>query len=406
MSWATDWMKGAISLSRWQTARQLLPDYTQWTGSKKGEILTALKATFSAKPAVPNPVYFRGPAHGLGTDASAFAGAVLTPSGMVVLVPLSSPHIGLVDPRTGAYTAVNGGFTGSAENVATAFASGCLLPNGTVLFVPLNSAKFGIFDPMTQTYTSGPAHGEGATSVFAGCSVMPNGKVAVFPLNADYIGEYTSTGRTTGTYARGNGGAVVESGANTMMEGGALHPNGKIYPSPMTLDYIPTYDTQTSLYARGNGGSTHNQTATTAWEGAVLCRDGRIAYMPFGATRFGLYDPETDTFNGNGPLHGEAGSNVYSGGVLMPDGRIFPVPRTSLNYGVFDPEANSGNGTYTSLGAHGEDSSGSFVAGVLCPNGIIVLAPLQSAYVGFVQTWCTPLGDPVATCLHPAFNRW
>jgi uncharacterized spore protein YtfJ len=128
--------------------------------------------------------YQSGPAHGEG--GGAFRGATVAPSGQVILAPLNSANVGIVDTSGGTVDYQSGPAHGEGS---AAFLGATVAPSGQVILAPFNSSNVGIVDTSggTVTYQSGPAHGEGGNA-FAGATVAPSGQVILAPNDSANVG--------------------------------------------------------------------------------------------------------------------------------------------------------------------------------------------------------------------------
>ena len=146
--------------------------------------LNGRKIEATARNLAPVTPYTSGPAHGEG--GSAFQGATTAPDGRVVLAPLNSDNVGIVDTSGASVTYTSGPAHGEG---GSAFQGATTAPDGRVVFAPLNSDNVGIVDTSggSVTYTSGPAHGEGSDAFF-GATTAPDGRVVFAPSASDNIG--------------------------------------------------------------------------------------------------------------------------------------------------------------------------------------------------------------------------
>ena len=85
------------------------------------------------------------------TSFEKYLGGVLAPNGQVIMVPHDSNSIGILDPVTGAFSALDISRVISHDYK---YSGGLLAPNGHIYFVPCNADSIGDFDPATGSFSA------------------------------------------------------------------------------------------------------------------------------------------------------------------------------------------------------------------------------------------------------------
>src|SRR5690606_11054826 len=114
------------------------------------------------------------PASGATTDK--FYGAINLPDGRALFIPYSKGNVGIFDPSTNAYA------DGAAVNAGSArYRGGCLHPEtGLIVMAPLLSPHIGLYDTRNHQFRAGA--NVGASPGYHGAVVSSvTGKVILVP---------------------------------------------------------------------------------------------------------------------------------------------------------------------------------------------------------------------------------
>jgi hypothetical protein len=244
-----------------------------------------------------------------GAPAGSYSGAILTPSGNVVFVPLSSSNIGVYNPS--ALTFANVVAPGGS------FAGAVLDPLGNVVMVPANSSSnIGTFNHLLGTFSN--ITGTKCDGSFSGAVILPNGNVICVPNTNSNVVQFNPTNQAFSN-------SVNLGGGN--FSGGVLTPLGNVVFVPGTSSNVGVFQPA--------AGTWSNVAATSGFSGGCLMPTGNIIFCPFSSANVGMFDPVTLSYANSTT----AGSGLFSGSVLVPDGRIVFSPWNSLNVGALNTTA-------------------------------------------------------------------
>lgn len=243
-----------------------------------------------------------------GAPTGPYVGAVLEPSGNVVMIPgATTSNVGSWDPYSKRFSNVilPGG----------AFEGGVLDPLGNVVMVPAAStSNIGTFNPVLGTFSNVP--GSSFDGSFSGACVLANGNVICVPNTNSNIVQFNPFLRTFSNSVQ-----VGDSGT-AKFNGGVLTPSGNVVLVPGASSNVAIFDPKllTSLNVQAVGG----------FSGGVLLPTGNVVFVPAASTNVGMLDPVAFSFSNSTSV----GVGGYSGGTLIPDGRVVFGPGTSGTVGV------------------------------------------------------------------------
>jgi len=243
-----------------------------------------------------------------GVPVGPYVGAVLAPSGNVVMIPGAvTSNVGSWDPYSKRFSNVilPGG----------AFEGGVLDPLGNVVMVPAAStSNIGTFNPVLGTFSNVP--GSRFDGSFSGACVLANGNVICVPNTNSNVVQFNPFLRTFSNSVQ-----VGDSGT-AKFNGGVLTPSGNVVLVPGTFSNVAIFDPQllTSLNVQAVGG----------FSGGVLLPTGNVVFVPAASANVGMLDPVSFSFSNSTSV----GTGGYSGGTLIPDGRVVFGPGTSGTVGV------------------------------------------------------------------------
>jgi hypothetical protein len=243
-----------------------------------------------------------------GAPVGPYFGAVLAPSGNVVMIPGAvTSNVGAWDPYSRRFSNVilPGG----------AFEGGVLDPLGNVVMVPAAStSNIGTFNPALGTFSNVP--GSRFDGSFSGACVLANGNVVCVPNTNSNVVQFNPFLRTFSNSVQ-----VGDSGT-AKFNGGVLTPSGNVVLVPGASSNVAIFDPQllTSLNVQAVGG----------FSGGVLLPTGNVIFVPAASTNVGMLDPVAFSFSNSTSV----GAGGYSGGTLIPDGRVVFGPGTSGSVGV------------------------------------------------------------------------
>lgn len=244
-----------------------------------------------------------------GVPTGSYSGAILTPSGNVVFVPLSSSNIGVYNPS--ALTFANVVAPGGS------YAGAVLDPLGNVVMVPANSSSnIGTFNHLLGTFSN--ITGTRYDGSFSGAVILPNGNVICVPNTNSNVVQFNPTNQTFSN-------SVNLGGGN--FSGGVLTPLGNVVFVPGTSSNVGVFQPA--------AGTWSNVAATSGFSGGCLMPTGNIIFCPFSSANVGMFDPVTLSYANSTT----AGSGLFSGSVLVPDGRVVFSPWNSLNVGALNTTA-------------------------------------------------------------------
>ena len=244
-----------------------------------------------------------------GAPTGSYSGAILTPSGNVVFVPLSSSNIGVYNPS--ALTFANVVAPGGS------YAGAVLDPLGNVVMVPANSSSnIGTFNHLLGTFSN--ITGTRYDGSFSGAVILPNGNVICVPNTNSNVVQFNPTNQTFSN-------SVNLGGGN--FSGGVLTPLGNVVFVPGTSSNVGVFQPV--------AGTWSNVAATSGFSGGCLMPTGNIIFCPFSSANVGMFDPATLSYANSTT----AGSGLFSGSVLIPDGRVVFSPWNSLNVGALNTTA-------------------------------------------------------------------
>jgi hypothetical protein len=338
-------------LRNWATARVLIGD------------------TLAAGPGTFVDTWTDGAAHPTVSSGILSSGAVLLPSGNVVILPLgsSTTPIYIYNPTTNTLTA--GPVPGSGAN----FIGGLLLPNGTVFCIPDNNPNICIYDPVANTLTPVLAHGiTPLAGIFTGAALGLDGNVYLSGGNSGcsnygLLQCYNVGANTLTTVA-----TLTGTTGNIPFNGCATLPNGQIliisYLAPTNFLYNPATGALT------NGTASHG----TQSKGCML-PDGRYMYCPSSTASVRIYNPALNADTVIAVLTGLQGTNYFCASVLMQDGQVAFMPRDHSNVVIVNP-----NTAAVTVGVATSNSStlDKFRAAVPLLTGGILLIPQAAANFG------------------------
>jgi len=243
-----------------------------------------------------------------GAPVGPYFGAVLAPSGNVVMIPgVVTSNVGSWDPYSKRFSNVvcPGG----------AFEGGVLDPFGNVVMVPAAStSNIVTFNPVLGTFSNVP--GSRFDGSFSGACVLANGNVVCVPNTNSNIVQFNPFLSTFSNSVQ-----VGDSGT-AKFNGGVLTPSGNVVLVPGTFSNVAIFDPQmrTSLNVQAVGG----------FSGGVLLPTGNVVFVPAASANVGMLDPVSFSFSNST----STGTGGYSGGTLIPDGRVVFGPGTSGSVGV------------------------------------------------------------------------
>ena len=243
-----------------------------------------------------------------GAPVGPYVGAVLAPSGNVVMIPsVTTSNVGSWDPYSKRFSNVvcPGG----------AFEGGVLDPFGNVVMVPAAStSNIVTFNPVLGTFSNVP--GSRFDGSFSGACVLANGNVVCVPNTNSNIVQFNPFLSTFSNSVQ-----VGDSGT-AKFNGGVLTPSGNVVLVPGTSSNVAIFDPKllTSLNVQAVGG----------FSGGVLLPTGNVVFVPAASANVGMLDPVSFSFSNST----STGTGGYSGGTLIPDGRVVFGPGTSGSVGV------------------------------------------------------------------------
>jgi hypothetical protein len=243
-----------------------------------------------------------------GAPTGPYVGAVLAPSGNVVMIPsVTTSNVGSWDPYSKRFSNVvcPGG----------AFEGGVLDPFGNVVMVPAAStSNIVTFNPVLGTFSNVP--GSRFDGSFSGACVLANGNVVCVPNTNSNIVQFNPFLSTFSNSVQ-----VGDSGT-AKFNGGVLTPSGNVVLVPGTSSNVAIFDPKllTSLNVQAVGG----------FSGGVLLPTGNVIFVPAASANVGMLDPVSFSFSNST----STGTGGYSGGTLIPDGRVVFGPGTSGSVGV------------------------------------------------------------------------
>ena len=244
-----------------------------------------------------------------GAPVGSYSGAILTPSGNVVFIPLSSSNIGVYNPSslTFANVVAPGG----------SFAGAVLDPLGNVVMVPANSSSnIGTFNHLLGTFSN--ITGTKFDGSFSGAVILPNGNVICVPNTNSNVVQFNPINQAFSN-------SVNLGGGN--FSGGVLTPFGNVVFVPGTSSNVGVFQPAVGTWS--------NVPATSGFSGGCLMPTGNIIFCPFSSANVGMFDPVTLAYANSVT----AGSGLFSGSVLIPDGRVVFSPWNSLNVGALNTTA-------------------------------------------------------------------
>jgi hypothetical protein len=243
-----------------------------------------------------------------GAPTGVYVGAVLAPSGNVVMIPgATTSNVGSWDPYSKRFSNVilPGG----------AFEGGVLDPLGNVVMVPAAStSNIGTFNPVLGTFSNVP--GSRFDGSFSGACVLANGNVICVPNTNSNIVQFNPS---AGTFSNS---VQVGASGTAKFNGGVLTPSGNVVLVPGASSNVAIFDPKllTSLNVQAVGG----------FSGGVLLPTGNVIFVPAASANVGMLDPVSFSFSNSTSV----GVGGYSGGTLIPDGRVVFGPGTSGSVGV------------------------------------------------------------------------
>jgi len=244
-----------------------------------------------------------------GAPVGSYSGAILTPSGNVVFVPLSSSNIGVYNPS--ALTFANVVAPGGS------YAGAVLDPLGNVVMVPANSSSnIGTFNHLLGTFSN--ITGTKCDGSFSGAVILPNGNVICVPNTNSNVVQFNPINQTFSN-------SVNLGGGN--FSGGVLTPFGNVVFVPGTSSNVGVFQPAVGTWS--------NVAATSGFSGGCLMPTGNIIFCPFSSANVGMFDPVALSYANSTT----AGSGLFSGSVLIPDGRVVFSPWNSLNVGALNTTA-------------------------------------------------------------------
>ena len=176
------------------------------------------------------------------------------------------------------------------------------------------------------------------------------------------------------SYIEFYGNSTVFPGSN-LMDGGVLHPNGKIYTngtSSTTWSVMRVIDPNTNsvstFNALGQGAARYGSSSAP-----VLAPNGRIFFVPYERTFCMYFDPTTNTFSTFAGFDAGAGNaTLMNCGALAPNGKIYFAPFDDTVFRFLDPDALTIQAYATITG---NTPSSHYYGAVLGPNGKIYFIP-------------------------------
>jgi hypothetical protein len=243
-----------------------------------------------------------------GVPVGPYVGAVLVPSGNVVMIPgATTSNVGSWDPYSKRFSNVilPGG----------AFEGGVLDPLGNVVMVPAAStSNIGTFNPVLGTFSN--VAGSLFDGSFSGACVLANGNVICVPNTNSNIVQFNPS---VGTFSNS---VQVGASGTAKFNGGVLTPSGNVVLVPGTSSNVVIFDPKllTSVNVQAVGG----------FSGGVLLPTGNVVFVPAASANVGMLDPVSFSFSNSTSV----GVGGYSGGTLIPDGRVVFGPGTSGSVGV------------------------------------------------------------------------
>jgi hypothetical protein len=244
-----------------------------------------------------------------GAPVGSYSGAILTPSGNVVFIPLSSSNIGVYNPS--ALTFANVVAPGGS------YAGAVLDPLGNVVMVPANSSSnIGTFNHLLGTFSN--ITGTRYDGSFSGAVILPNGNVICVPNTNSNVVQFNPINQTFSN-------SVNLGGGN--FSGGVLTPLGNVVFVPGTSSNVGVFQPAVGTWS--------NVAATSGFAGGCLTPTGNIVFCPFSSANVGMFDPVALSYANSTTT----GSGLFSGSVLVPDGRVVFSPWNSLNVGALNTTA-------------------------------------------------------------------
>ena len=243
-----------------------------------------------------------------GVPVGLYVGAVLAPSGNVVMIPgATTSNVGSWDPYSTRFSNVilPGG----------AFEGGVLDPLGNVVMVPAAStSNIGTFNPVLGTFSN--VAGSRFDGSFSGACVLANGNVICVPNTNSNVVQFNPFLRTFSNSVQ------VGASGTAKFNGGVLTPSGNVVLVPGASSNVAIFDPKllTSLNVQAVGG----------FSGGVLLPTGNVVFVPAASANVGMLDPVSFSFSNSTSV----GVGGYSGGTLIPDGRVVFGPGTSGSVGV------------------------------------------------------------------------
>jgi streptogramin lyase len=329
----------------------------------------------------------------LGLSGFGNAGNVLTSTGETTAPAFSASGVGVKEIRV-----VNQVLSRLGVNKSTGNVSVSGLPDISELDVPSWVNAGHISDWSTLQYYM---------SAVAATNTSP-----ASALSWEYFGSFPATGNIDGGVLHPNGKIycnvtnsglanwsimrVIDPNTNTVSTFNAagqgsiafgsssapvVAPNGRIFFVPYNRTFCMYFDPSTntfSTFAGFNAGAGNS----SLMNGGVLAPNGKIYFAPFNDTVFRFLDPDALTINAYATITGNTPSSHYYGAVLAPNGKIYFVPSYTSLFRVVDPSTNTVQviGTIT-----GSTNDNNYAGGVLHPNGKIYIIPGNNSVLRIID---------------------
>jgi hypothetical protein len=180
-----------------------------------------------------------------------FTDAVTTTDGKVVFSPSDLHAVGIFDPATSTFEAVDINAQISEWSYKWyKFGKATLAPNGKVIFSPLRAEAVGIFCPGSKDLELVDVAGQiPQTFRFYGAALAPNGKVVFAPEEATSVGVFdpaTSTFEAIDISAQIMDDGGCPDGCERMFGDAVTAPNGEIIFSPHDFNNVGVFSFPTT----------------------------------------------------------------------------------------------------------------------------------------------------------------